>query len=151
MIGPSEREANYINMPVNWMLVSFLSLPWRKQLKYFPVPPLRRGDENYSTPSKNILNQLARSIIIYVNFEDDFDDEEVDDLAVEIGRVVWRAWSKNLEFETLECFAFGEDWEIIRNLARKLLKKLDLGFFDPPVPIYFDYFIENVDPDDLIV
>lgn len=140
------REIDYYAMPVNWMLASFLSLPWESQMGYLPFPPLRFGDADFNLPSKNIVNQILRSIRVHLNFEGELDNECINLLTERIRDVIEVAWISGVDMDSMESFCSGSSWDEIRGIASELLDALALGFYEPPKPIDFSCLIEIVDP-----
>ena len=138
----------YYDMPVNWMLLSFMTLTAREQIDYFEGPLLHLFDKNIERPTKNYLLALSMALYDYLKFYDDFYDDE--DVIKENDRfldLLLKARSHDIDkpFESYEAFMFGMRWESLRESARCLLTLTDLGFFSPPKPIEFDYLVELVD------
>ena len=143
---PPIWETVYYDIPVYWMLMSFMTLGPKEQLLYFEYPPLHIGDRDYHRPTKNILMALTLSLSVY-SFESDFDGDLEESLFV---KNQWFHDLVNRQKEDVvysyEGFMVSSYWVDLRKGAKELLDLSDLGFYtDIPKPIEFDYLVELVD------
>lgn len=133
----------YYNMPVSWMLISFMSLQPKEQLQYFEYPPLYQNDKDYNRPTKNVLIALTNALYDYP-FINEFDegsilvkDEQFRNLLMTTDHTIY----------SYESFMISNYWSSLRRTAKELLEEAELGVYpDIPKPIEFHYLVELVDP-----
>lgn len=151
MYIPIEKTV-YYTMPVNWMLVSFMTLSPEQQLKHFQGPLLSTSDEGYGKPTKNHLIGLLWSLMDYTFVDNELPNyEEVLIKNKALQDLLCECSGSNADsYLSYECFMYGEYWRQIREKARELLEATGLGFY-PNIPeqIDFNYREELVDcPED---
>lgn len=143
MVKKSFWDYTY-NKAINWMLVSFMTLPPDQQLSYFEGPLLNQDDKDYSNPSKNYLCQLTSSLLTYDLYHEFEPDDNIFEKSELFKASILNESPKDKVY-CYESFMNSTYWSDIRLRAKELLDATGLGIYpEIPKPIIFDYLIEIV-------